>query len=75
VAQFQGELSAVREERDYLRDELAKEHEARIAAEREAARLAGKLEVLEARPAHEEGEGIERQRRPSWLDRLRRGKV
>ena len=47
VAHFEGELGAIREERDHLRGELASEREARIEAEKRAAHMAGRLEELE----------------------------
>ncbi|MCI0648003.1 MAG: helix-turn-helix domain-containing protein [Chloroflexi bacterium] len=48
IAKFEGELAATKEALERTRQELAGERQARIAAEKEAARLAGKLEVLEA---------------------------
>jgi DNA-binding transcriptional MerR regulator len=48
VAHYEGELSAVKQERDRLITERDREREARLAAEKEAARLAGRLEAMEA---------------------------
>lgn len=65
-----GQVESLQNERDYLRDQLSAEREARITAEKEAARLAGKLEALEsAQPKEPTGEGG--QARPGWWARLR----
>jgi DNA-binding transcriptional MerR regulator len=47
IAQYKGELTATKAERDRLVADLTAERQARIAAEREAAGLAAKLEQYE----------------------------
>jgi DNA-binding transcriptional MerR regulator len=57
VARFEGELTATREALNHTRAELESERQARIEAERAAARLAGQLEAQQVE-------------RPSWWRRL-----
>lgn len=67
-----GQLSQLAEERDHLREELREERTARTTAEKEASRLQGKLEALEARSGGGEASQSptyslrEEQARPWW---------
>ncbi|MBA3531440.1 MAG: MerR family transcriptional regulator [Ardenticatenales bacterium] len=53
VARYEGELGAVREERDYLRKRLETEQEARLAAERRAVEAETELRIMRRKDQEE----------------------
>ena len=70
VAKFEGQLTAITQERDYLRQQLENERLARIEAEKQAANLAGKLDAIQTQETAQETDTAPA-RPPSWWDRVR----
>ena len=74
VAKFEGELTATKEERDYLRDQLEEEREARLDAEKRATAAETELRVLrdlvDLQDATASPQDSQEQQRPGLLERL-----